>query len=250
MDLHLRDKVALITGAGSGIAEQTALLLAEEGSEVIVNDIIADKAQKVADEIKVKGGNAIAIAANVAIYSEVRNMVEETLKTFSKIDILVNGAGIYHTKPIQEMTEQDFDQVINVDLKGVYNCTSAVVNHMIKRHYGRIISISSIAGKVGSVAKVSHYAAAKAGVIGFTKSVARELGQYNVTVNAVAPGPVDTPILGSLRDTIIERVVKVNPIARLAKPREIANVIVFLASDAASYLTGTVVTVDGGFTMS
>ena len=250
MDLNLREKVVLVTGAGSGIGEQTALLFAEEGSEVIVSDIVADRANKVADEIKVKGGKAVAIAANVAIYSQVRKMIEDALQSFDKIDILVNGAGIYNAKPIQEMTEKDFDEVINVDLKGVYNCTRAVVDCMINRHYGRIVSISSIAGIVGSVANVSHYAAAKAGVIGFTKSVARELGKYNITVNAVAPGPVDTQLLGSLRATLIERVVKVSPITRLAEPREIANVIVFLASDAASYVTGTVVTVDGGFTMS
>jgi len=250
MDLHLSDKVALVTGAGSGIGRETALLFAEEGAKVAVNDIFLDKAQEVVDEIKVKGGKAVAIKASVADFAEVSQMVEEVLRTFDKIDILVNNAGIYLAKPIQEMTEEEFDEVISVDLKGVYNCTRAVVNHMIDRRYGRVISISSVAGKVGSVANLSSYAAAKAGVMGFTKSIARELGKFNIAVNAVAPGTVDTPMLGPLRDTYREKIVKITPIARLAEPREMANVIVFLASDAASYVTGTVVTVDGGYTMS
>ncbi|MCD6570496.1 MAG: SDR family oxidoreductase [Deltaproteobacteria bacterium] len=250
MDLDLRDKVALVTGAGSGIGEQTALLFAEEGAKVAVNDISFDSAQKVVGEIEKKGGNAIAIKANVASFTEVSQVVEEILETFGKVDILVNNAGIYPAKPIQEMDEEEFDMVINVDLKGVYNCTRAVVNHMIERCYGRIVSLSSVAGRVGSVANVSHYAAAKAGVLGFTKSIARELARFNINANAVVPGVVDTPLLGKSRDILMEKVIKTNPIPRLAESREIANVIVFLASDAASYMTGSVVTVDGGYTMA
>lgn len=250
MDLNLREKVALITGSGGGIGRSTALLFAEEGAEVVVNDISVEAAQKVVDEITSSGGHAIAIDANVKKYSEVSQMISQALNVFGKIDILVNNAGIYPTKAIQEMTEEDFEEVIDVNLKGVFNCTRAVVNHMIDRRYGRIVSLSSVAGKVGSVAKVSHYAAAKAGIMGFTKSIARELGQYNITANAIAPGAVDTPIFGAAKETIMQNLVKTCPLARLAEPREIANVIVFLSSDSASYLTGTVVTVDGGYTMS
>lgn len=250
MNLKLKDKVALVTGAGDGIGEQTALLFAEEGARVVVNDISLDRAQGVVNKIKEKDGDAIAVEADVASANEVNQAVEEALRIFGKVDILVNNAGIYPTKPIQEMNEEDFDLVISVDLKGVYNCTRAVVNPMIGRRYGRIISLSSVAGKVGSVANVSHYAAAKAGVLGFTKSVARELAKFNINVNAVVPGIVDTALLGESRDTLLAKVIKVNPIPRLAKPREIANVVVFLASDVASYITGSVVTVDGGYTMS
>lgn len=250
MDLKLMDKVAFVTGAGDGIGEQTALLFAEEGAKVVVSDISLDRAQRVVNKIKEKDGDAIAVKADVASFSEVSQAVEETLRTFGKVDILVNNAGIYPTKPIQEMNEGDFDLVISVDLKGVYNCTRAVVNPMMGRRYGRIISLSSVAGKVGSVANVSHYAAAKAGVLGFTKSVARELARFNINANAVVPGIVDTALLGELRDTLLAKVIKANPIPRLAKPREIANVVVFLASDVASYITGSVVTVDGGYTMS
>jgi len=250
MDLKLKNKIALVTGAGDGIGKQTALLFAEEGAKVVVNDMSLDRAQRVVNKIKEKDGDAIAVEADVASSSAVNQAVEEALRIFGKIDILVNNAGIYPTKPIQEMNEEDFDLVISVDLKGVYNCTRAVVNPMIERRYGRIISLSSVAGKVGSVANVSHYAAAKAGVLGFTKSVARELAKFNINVNAVAPGIVDTALLGESRDTLLAKVIKANPIPRLAKPREIANVVVFLASDVASYLTGSVVTVDGGYTMS
>lgn len=250
MDLKLMDKVAFVTGAGDGIGEQTAVLFAEEGAKVVVSDIFLDRAQRVVNKIKEKDGDAIAIEADVASFNEVNQAVEEALRTFGKVDILVNNAGIYPTKPIQEMNEEDFDLVISVDLKGVFNCTRAVVNPMMGRRYGKIISLSSVAGKVGSVANVSHYAAAKAGVLGFTKSVARELARFNINANAVVPGIVDTALLGESRDTLLAKVIKANPIPRLARPREIANVVVFLASDVASYITGSVVTVDGGYTMS
>ena len=249
MDLNLKDKVALVTGAAGGIGRETAFLLAEEGARVIVSDMFLDEARKVEDEIKVKGGSAVAIKGDVVNYVEVSQMIEEVLKTFAKIDILINNAGIFPAKPIREMPEEDFDKVIAVNLKGVYNCTRAVVNHMIERRYGRIVSLSSTAGKVGSIASVSHYAAAKAGVMGFTKSIARELGEFNITANAVAPGPTDTPMLRGSRETIIEKAVKASPLGRLGHPREIANMIVFLASDAASFMTGEVVTIDGGWTM-
>jgi 3-oxoacyl-[acyl-carrier protein] reductase len=148
------------------------------------------------------------------------------------------------------MSEEEFSEVIDVDLKGVFNCTRAVVNHMISQRYGKIVNISSVAGKVGSVANVSHYSAAKAGVMGFTKSIARELGRFGITVNAVAPGIMDTPMIEASRDILMKKIVKTTPLKRAAEPREVANVVVFLASDAASYITGAVVTVDGGYTMS
>jgi len=250
MDLHLKEKVALVTGAGSGIGEQTALVFAAEGAKVVVNDISLDKAKSVAEAIKGKGGEAIAVKANVAILPEINGMVEEALWAFGKIEILVNNAGIGVGSPIQEMSEEQFDEVIGVDLKGVFNCTRAVVNEMIERRYGRIVSVSSVAAMVGSVANLSHYSAAKAGVIGFTKSIARELGKFNITANVVAPGAVDTPLIAWARDVYLEKIVKNNPITRLAQPIEIANIIAFLASNVASYITGTVVTVDGGYTMA
>lgn len=196
MDLNLRDKVALVTGGASGIGRETVLLLAEEGAKVIVCDMVIDQAQKVADEAKAKGSNAVAVKADVTDHAEVNRMAEQALHAFGKIDILVNNAGIFPSKPIWEMPEEAFDRVIAVNLKGVYNCTRAVVNHMIERRYGRIVSLSSTAGKVGSVARVSHYAAAKAGVMGFTKSIARELGEFNIAANAVAPGQRIPPSSG------------------------------------------------------
>lgn len=248
MDLNFKDKVALITGAASGIGRETALLLAEEGAKVIVNDIRSNEASKVVNEIKLKGRSGVALDADVSNYAKVDQMVREAIKVFGKIDILINNAGTFPSKPIQVMAEVDFDEVIAVNLKSVYNCVRAVVNPMIERRYGRIVSLSSIAGKVGSIAKLSHYAAAKAGIIGFTKSIARELGEFNITVNGVAPGPTDTPLLGAARETI-QKAAKASPLSRLAQPREIANLIVFLASDAASFITGQVITIDGGMTM-
>jgi 3-oxoacyl-[acyl-carrier protein] reductase len=248
VDLTFKDKVALVTGAGSGIGRETALLFADEGAKVIINDIRLVEALRLVREIESKGGSAIAIETDVSNFIEVKRMVEEGLKTFDKIDILINNAGIYSSKPIQEMAEVDFDVVIAVNLKSVYNCVRAVVNPMIERRYGRIVSLSSLAGKVGSIAKVSHYAAAKAGITGFTKSIARELGEFNITVNGVAPGPTDTPLLGAARDTL-QKAAKASPLGRLANPKEIANLIVFLASDAASFITGQVITIDGGMTM-
>ena len=248
MNLNLKEKVVLVTGAASGIGRETALLFAEEGAKVIINDLRRDDALKVVREVESKGRSAIAIEADVSNFAEAKRVVEEALKAFGQIDILINNAGIFPAKPIREMKEVDFDAVIAVNLKSVYNCVSAVVNHMVDRRYGRIVSLSSIAGKVGSIAKLSHYAAAKAGIIGFTKSIARELGEFNITVNGVAPGPTDTPLLGPARETI-QKAAKASPLGRLAQPGEIANLIVFLASDAASFITGQVITIDGGMTM-
>ncbi|MBN1365512.1 MAG: 3-oxoacyl-ACP reductase FabG [Syntrophaceae bacterium] len=250
MDFGLKDRVAIVTGAGQGIGAATALLLSEEGAKVIVNDLSKDNAEKIASSITMQGGEAVAIQADVGAAIEVNQMVNETIDRFGKIDILVNNAGKGKPIPIQEMMEEQFDEIQRVNLKGVFNVTRSVINHMIEAKYGRVISLSSVAGKVGAVNNLSHYAAAKAGVIGFTKSIARELGKYNITVNTVVPGAVDTQILTSeMRVNIMEKIIKNNPIARMAQPREIACLIAFLASDSAGYITGTVATIDGGFTM-
>ena len=226
MNLDFKEKVALLTGAASRIGRETALLFVEEGAKVMINDLRRDEALRVVREVESKGGSAIAIEADVSNLAEAKRMVEEALKAFGQIDILINNAGVFPAKPIRERTEIEFDRVMGIHLKSVFNCVRVVVNSMVERGYGRIVSLSSVAGKVGSINQVSHYAAAKAGIIGFSKSIGRELGQFNITVNGVAPGLTDTPNLGASRENI-QKAAKASPLGRLAQPREIANLIVF-----------------------
>ncbi|MCL5265956.1 MAG: 3-oxoacyl-ACP reductase FabG [Chloroflexi bacterium] len=249
MELNLRGKVALITGGGQGIGRAIALAFANEGARVAVADKNPATAADVADEINQFGGEAISIQADVTDEAQVRAMVDKVLTEFGQIDILVNNAGTAFHKFFAQSTRKDWDIDINVNLLGAMNCASAVVQHMIDRRYGKIVSIASDAGKIGE-ARLVTYSAAKAGIIAFSKALAKELGRYGINVNSVSPGTIETPLAMGLLGDNVDQVVKSYAIRRLGKPEDIANAVVFLASDAASFITGQSLSVNGGYSMA
>lgn len=245
----LKDKIALVTGGSRGIGRAIALALAEAGADVAVNYSGNEaKALEVVAEIEKLGRRGIAIRANVASGEEVEQMVSQVLDTFGKLDILVNNAGITRDNLIMRMKEEDWDQVINTNLKGVFHCIKAVTRPMMKQRSGRIINISSVVGVAGNAGQ-ANYVAAKAGVIGLTKTTAKELASRGITVNAVAPGFIETDMTDVLGDNIREELMKAIPLARLGKPEDIARAVRFLASSDAEYITGQVIHVDGGMVM-
>ena len=244
----LADKVAIVTGGSRGIGRATALALATEGAKVVVNYArSSDAAEAVVAEITAAGGEAIAIGADVSQADEVDNLIKQTLDKFSRIDILVNNAGITRDNLLMRMKPADWQAVINLNLTGVFLCTKAVTKTMLKQRSGRIINVASVAGQMGNPGQ-ANYSAAKAGVIGFTKTVAKELASRNVTVNAVAPGFIATDMTEDLKS---EDIINFIPLGRYGKPEEVAGMIRFLAADpAAAYITGQVFNVDGGMVMA
>lgn len=245
----LKDKVALVTGGSRGIGRAIALALAEAGADVAVNYSGNEaKALEVVAEIEKLGRRGIAIRANVASGEEVEQMVSQVLDTFGKLDILVNNAGITRDNLIMRMKEEDWDQVIDTNLKGVFLCIKAVTRPMMKQRSGRIINISSVVGVAGNAGQ-ANYVAAKAGVIGLTKTTAKELASRGITVNAIAPGFIETDMTDVLGENIREELMKAIPLARLGKPEDIARAVRFLASSDAEYITGQVIHVDGGMVM-
>ncbi|MEO0144579.1 MAG: 3-oxoacyl-ACP reductase family protein [candidate division WOR-3 bacterium] len=243
--MKLKDRVAIVTGAGQGIGKSIAISLAEEGAKVVVTDV-SGKEKDVALEI---GENALYFKLDVANYQEVQSVVKEVWERFGRVDILVNNAGIYPFKSFDEMTEEEWDKVIQINLKGVFNCTKAVLPYMKIQKYGKIINISSIAGTFIGFPNLTHYCATKAGIVGFTRALALEVAQYGIYVNAIAPGPVETPGTQILDTTIIERIKQAMPIGRWGKPEEIAKIVVFLASEDSSLITGQVIVADGGYSI-
>lgn len=245
----LKGQTALVTGASRGIGRSIALALADMGVNVAVNySGNEEAANAVVTEIKAKGVEAIALKANVGKSAEADALVKQVLDTWGRIDILVNNAGITRDNLIMRMKEEEFDQVIETNLKGVFNCLKAVTRPMMKQRYGRIINISSVVGALGNAGQ-ANYVAAKAGVIGLTKSAARELASRGITVNAVAPGFIDTDMTRELPEDMREKLMGDIPLARLGKSEEIAGVVAFLASSAAGYMTGQTLHVDGGMYM-
>ena len=244
----LKDKVAIITGAGQGIGRGIALKLAEKGANVVVSDINVETATQTAKEVETWGRRTMAVKADVSKRDEVAEIVAATLEAFGKLDILVNNAGIARSATLTKLTDEAWDEVLAVNLKGIFHTTQAVAAHMIEARYGKIVNISSIYGRTGTIGD-SNYAASKAGIIGFTKSTARELARYDINVNAILPGMVDTPLLRGIPDEYLQPMVKEIPLRRLGTPEDIGNAAAFLASDEASYITGAAIDVTGGWRM-
>ncbi len=245
--MRLKDRVAIITGGGAGIGRAGALTFAREGAKVAVADIVEEAASETVGAITAGGGEAMAVGVDVADRGSVDAMVQAVLDRWGRIDILVNNAGIMRDGTLVKMAEEQFDRVIAVNLKGVFNCTQAVSPHMIEAGYGRIINTTSVVAIYGNFGQ-TNYIAAKAGVIGMTKVWARELGRKGITVNAVAPGFIATEMFGSVPEDIAAQLVKKVPLQRMGEPQEIANAYLWLASDEASYVNGAVISVDGGVT--
>lgn len=242
-------KVALVTGASRGIGRSIALQLADEGYTVAVNYAGSkDKAEAVVNEIKEKGVDAVAIQANVANGDEVKAMVKDVVKTFGSLDVLVNNAGITRDNLLMRMKEQEWDDVIDTNLKGVFNCIQKVTPQMLKQRSGRIINLSSVVGAVGNPGQI-NYVATKSGVIGITKTAARELASRNITVNAVAPGFIVSDMTNAFIDELKETMKTQIPLGRFGEDKDIANTVAFLASDKAAYITGQTIHVNGGMHM-
>jgi 3-oxoacyl-[acyl-carrier protein] reductase len=247
--MKLAGKVALVTGASRGIGKAIALTLAQAGADVIVNYAgSAQLAEEVSEQIKSLGRRSIAIKANVGNSQEVDAMVTSVLEQFGQIDILVNNAGITRDNLIMRMKEEDFDEVININLKGVFNCIKAVTRPMMKQRAGKIINLSSVVATLGNAGQ-ANYVAAKAGVIGLTKTTARELASRGIQVNAIAPGFIETDMTGKLTDEIKNALMSQIPLGRFGQPEDIANLALFLASDDSAYITGQTLHVDGGMYM-
>ena len=247
--MNLTGKVALVTGASRGIGQAAAIELAKAGADIIVNFIGNEAvAQETVEAIEALGRKAIKIKANVGDADDVQAMVDEAHATFGHIDILVNNAGITRDGLLIRMKDSDWDEVLNINLKGVYLMTKAVAKLMVKQRAGRIINMTSVSGVTGNVGQ-ANYAAAKAGVIGFTKTCAKELAARGITVNAIAPGLIETAMTDVLPEKIKEGIAATVPLGRMGQPEEIAGVVTFLASDFASYITGQVLNVDGGMVM-
>ena len=244
----LKDKVALVTGAAQGIGRAIALKLAANGADVVIVDMNLDKAQETAREAERLGRRALALRANIANLQEAEAMADEAVAKLGAVHIMVNNAGITRDALILRMKEEDWDAVINVNLKGVFNCTKAVVKHMSKQRYGRIVNIASIVGEMGNAGQ-ANYSASKAGVIALTKTVAREFATRNITCNAVAPGFIDTAMTQALSEKVKEELAKQIPMGRLGTPEDVAEGVLFLVSEATGYITGQVLNINGGMYM-
>ena len=246
--MRLKDKVALITGAAQGIGRDIALKFAAEGADIAVGDINLEKATKTVQEIEALGRKALALELDVTDYAKLTESVNKILDKFKKVDILVNNAGITKDNLLLRMSDAEWDAVLNVNLKGTFNCTKAVSRLMIKQRYGKIINIASIIGIIGNPGQ-ANYSASKAGIIALTKTAAKELASRNINVNAVAPGFIQTEMTSKLPEELKQKMQEAIPLGRFGSPVDVASVCVFLASEDASYITGQTIIVDGGMVM-
>ena len=243
--MKLKDQIALITGSARGIGKEIALKFAQEGATVIISDISQDACQTTVDEFKKRGFSADAIACNVTDSKAVQEMVDKILDNHNRIDILVNNAGITKDNLLIRMSEEEWDAVLNVNLKGAFICTKVVVRSMMKARKGKIINIASIVGVIGNAGQ-ANYSASKAGLIGLTKTTAKEFASRGITSNAVAPGFIRTAMTDKLTDQVKEELAAAIPLKKLGSPEDIANACLFLASSDADYITGQTILVDGG----
>ena len=241
----LSGKNALVTGCGRGIGKAIALTLARAGADIVVNDIDHNTAQDLAGEITALGRKALVCCGSVGSRPDVDGMFAEIKKEFGRLDILVNNAGITRDNLIAKMTDQEWDQVMDVNLKGVFYCIRAAAEMMKEQAYGKIVNLTSVAALAGNIGQ-TNYVAAKAGVIGITKTLARELARYQITVNAVAPGFIDTPMTASIPDEVKQTMIRAIPLGRAGSPQDIANLVKFLAGDESAYITGQVISCNGG----
>jgi 3-oxoacyl-[acyl-carrier protein] reductase len=246
--MELAGKVALVTGAAQGIGKAIALMLATHGADIIAADINLEQAETTAKEAEALGRGAIAIKVDVTRLDDVERMVASAVGRFGKIDILINNAGIARDKLVLRMTEEDWDVVLNVNLKGTFNCTKAVIRYMSKQRGGKIVNIASVVGEMGNAGQ-ANYSASKAGVIGLTKTIAREFAQRGINVNAIAPGYIQTAMTESLPDKAKEELKRLIPLERLGQPEDVAHAVLFLVSEASSYITGHILNVNGGMYM-
>jgi len=247
--MDFTDKVAVVTGSSRGIGRAIALRLAAEGAAVVVNYHSNEAAaNEVVEQIRADGGRAIAVQADVRDPAQAQALINAAKKEFGRVDILVNNAGTTRDMLIMRMSEEDWDLVIDTNLKGAFNCIKAVARQMMRQRYGRIVNITSVAGISGNAGQ-ANYASAKAGLIGLTKTVAKELGSRGITCNAVAPGLVPTDLTASLPEELVQRAVEFTPLGRTGTPEDMAAAVAFLASDEAGFITGQVLAVDGGLAL-
>lgn len=246
--MNLKNRVAIVTGGGQGIGKKICLRLAENEAKVAVFDVNEELSQEVVKKIKAKGGDALAVKVDVAKYEEVNEATRQVIDKFKGIDILINNAGITKDNLLLRMKEEDWNRVLQVNLNGAFNCLKAVLRYMMRQKYGRVVNISSIIGIRGNIGQ-ANYSASKAGIIGLTKSAAREVGRYGITVNAVAPGFIDTAMTRRLNKEAVDAIVSQVPLQRMGKSGEVASLVTYLVSEKAAYITGEVIKIDGGMAM-
>jgi 3-oxoacyl-[acyl-carrier protein] reductase len=247
--MELEDRIAIVTGGAKGIGRSIACLLAQEGAKVVIADIDLERASKTSDEINKKGLHAYPVWVDVSDPESIKKMVEKIVSEYNRVDILVNNAGILHSTPIEDITVDEWDDMMDINLRGAFFASKEVLSGMKERRSGRIINISSLAGRMGGYANGVAYSASKAGLIGLTQAMARRVAEYGITINAVAPGTTEGEMIKKLPDEKIEMLKQTIPMKRFGKPENIAKTVAFLASDAADYITGAVIDINGGIYM-
>lgn len=246
--MNLNEKVAIVTGSTKGIGKEIALAFARQGAKVVVSGRSAERAEQVCAEIKAAGGSAIAVVGDVSQMADAQALIDKTVETYGRADVLVNNAGVTRDNLLMRMKESDWDEVISINLKGTFNCIKCITRQLMKQRSGRIINITSVVGQMGNAGQ-ANYSASKAGIIGLTKSVAKELASRNITCNAIAPGFIETDMTGALDEKTREALQGQIPLGRLGQVDDVAKAALFLASDDAAYITGQTLNVDGGMVM-